>query len=190
MGINWCNISILRSGTHTRIHTIHRLLLMTLLRTLVHHHWCTSTRTVRESICSHWRGVTCSWWHKRSLLRGVHHLRARCHSLSCQEATSWIWHHDRTHWTLLGYELVTLRQRPKLWLHRWTTWVLHHAGVVQLRILIHRRRICHVDVLHAGRCVRLSRVRRHHSVIIMPVETWVRTMSKLVSMKIDRWRTR
>lgn len=74
---------ILRSWAHTRIHPVHGLL-MALLRTLIHHHWCTSS----------WAWETIGWhggwavmrWHKRALSSLlVHHLGPRGHALGSQE---------------------------------------------------------------------------------------------------------
>lgn len=117
--------NILRGWAHARVHSIHRLL-MTLLRALIHHHWSTSS----------WAWVAIGWHGRRAIVRGhertlssllVHHLGPGCHALGSQERTSWVWHHNRrTHLSLLRHELVTLRERAKLWLHWWCICVRHH----------------------------------------------------------------
>lgn len=138
--VNWLHIAILRAMIHTRVHPIHRLLLVTLLRTLTHHHGSYSSSRAGISIDTrHRSSVTVSLWHELGLaIRRIHHLRSRCHTLRSHECAIWIWHHDWTHVTLGRHELLTLRQRAVLSLHWWSAWELHH-----LRVIRHLSRLPH-----------------------------------------------
>lgn len=184
--VHLCWISILRTWTHARIHTIHWWLrLVALLRSLAHHHWSSSARAWISIDARHWWWrVTVLLWYKMSLIWRIHHVWPLRHTLGGHEAICRILHHDWWHLLLLRHELMVLRERPER-LHRRAIRILHHLGVVgQLCRLIHGRRESHGNTVKSGRCKRLRRLRRHHAMVIGAIERWGWTMAVLVTVDI------
>jgi hypothetical protein len=110
LSINGRYSSILRTGTHTRIHTIHGLL-VALLRTLTHHQWGTSSWTGVTVDAWHGRGVAVSWRHERTwaTLR-KHHWSTRSQALGCHKGRVRVLHHDGTHGASWWHEISALRE--------------------------------------------------------------------------------
>lgn len=130
LSIHGGHCSVLRTRTHTWIHTIHRLL-VTLLRSLAHHHWCTASWAwISVDPRSRRRSIT--GWHElsRATWRENHLGASRSHSLGSEKSLVRILHHDGAHRSLLWHELSTSRQRAKLRLHLWRATVRHHLLVV------------------------------------------------------------
>jgi hypothetical protein len=116
--------------THSRVHTIHGLL-VSLLRSLAHHHGGTSAGAWVAINTWHGGWVSIARRHEMALSPlGIHHLGSRSHSLGSHEPPGGILHHNGwPHMSLLGYELVTLREGAILQ-HGRSARVRHHLWVI------------------------------------------------------------
>lgn len=104
-------VSILRTGTHPRIHiAIHGWLrLMALLRPLTHHHRSTSSRAWITIDTRHCGWMAILQWHEMWASLRIHNLRTWRHALRGHEAICRILYHDGSHLLLLRHKLMALR---------------------------------------------------------------------------------